>query len=203
MSGNLDGNIMGIKPVVGSKNDVMGQGKTIISILKQLRNVLGLGGFDTGFDSGHYVYSSDVTQDILTLIDYIENTTYGLSALKDKLDDIDDSIFTLTETGGTLTTDGTEQNVYINNAPSALFNPKTVLIDFTNHGAGETVVIREYYRIKSGGNLIKVAENTYAAAQDPALIQVDLCSNRYGLKVTAEKTAGANADYDYEVLYEA
>ena len=31
------------------------------------------------------------------------------------------SILTLTETGGTMTTDGTEQTVYTNNAPAGIF----------------------------------------------------------------------------------
>jgi len=111
------------------------------------------------------------------------------------------SIMTLTETGGTLTADGTEQDVYINNAPAGLYTPIECLIDFTNHGAGETVVVRTYYRIASGGNLIKVSEDTYAAVQDPALIRVPLYNNRYGAKVTMEKTAGVNQAYDWEVIY--
>jgi len=65
------------------------------------------------------------------------------------------AIFTLTETGGTLTTDGTEQDVYINNAPAGLYTPKLCAIDFTNSQAGETIIVRVYYRLKSGGNLIK------------------------------------------------
>lgn len=112
------------------------------------------------------------------------------------------SIFTLTETGGTLTTDGNEQNLYINNAPAGLYAPKQIFIDFTNHGAGETVVIKTYYRIKSGGDLIKNTEATYAAAQDPLLINIPLKENRYGIKVTLEKTAGANQDYDWEAMFE-
>jgi len=112
------------------------------------------------------------------------------------------ALLVLTETGGTVTTDGTEQDIYLNNAPAALYRPVCVKIDFTNHGAGETCVVRIYYRIASGGNLIKQVENTYAAAQDPALISLDLEPNRYGIQVTIEKTAGANQAYPWEVCYE-
>lgn len=46
---------------------------------------------------------------IMGAIALLEDSTYGLEAIKDKLDDVGDSILTKTETGGTLTTDGTEQ----------------------------------------------------------------------------------------------
>jgi len=111
------------------------------------------------------------------------------------------SILTLTETGGTLTTDGTEQDVYINNAPAGLYTPKFIFIDFTNHTAAETVVVKSYFRIKSGGGWIKNTSDTYAGVQDPLLIHLALKDTRYGIKVTAEKTGGVNKDYDWEVIY--
>lgn len=129
----------------------------------------------------------------------IENTYNAVVALSD-------SLLTLTETGGTVTTDGTEQNVYINNAPSGVYTPKIFKIDFTNQTAGETVVLRVYYRIKSGGDLIKQtldATYTYAGVQDPLLVNLDLEDNRYGVKVTIEKTGGANKAYDWEVVYKS
>ena len=112
------------------------------------------------------------------------------------------SILVTTETGGTLTTDGNEQDVYINNAPAGIYAPLQVLIDFTAHTAGETLVVKTYYRIKSGGNLIKHTEVTYAGLQDPLLINTVLRKNRYGVRVTAHLTAGANRDYDWEVVYD-
>lgn len=62
MAGNLDGNILGTKPVIGSKSDGMGQGNadgTVINLLKRLQNSLGLGSFGFGFDGGFNVYSSE------------------------------------------------------------------------------------------------------------------------------------------------
>ena len=137
--------------------------------------------------STYHGYSSD---DLTTLISNVST----LSA----------SILTLTETGGTLTADGTEQNVYINNAPTGVYTPKEVKIDFTNHTLGETVILRVYYRIKTGGDFIKQtldATYTYTGVQDPLLVNLPLEDNRYGVKVTLETTAGANRDYDWEVVY--
>lgn len=125
----------------------------------------------------------------------------SITALETAIDELKASHLILTETGGTVTTDGAEQNVYINDAPAGLYAPRDFLIDFTAHTAGETVVVREYYRIKSGGNYIKVGETTYAGVQDPLLIHVSLKDNRYGVKVTIEKTGGTNRAYDWEVTY--
>jgi len=109
---------------------------------------------------------------------------------------------TLAETGGTVTTDGTEQNVYVNNAPLGVYNPICVKIDFTDHTAGETVVLRMYCRIRIAGALILQDELTYAGAVSPELINITLEPNRFGVQVTIEKTVGTNRDYDWEVFYE-
>ena len=112
------------------------------------------------------------------------------------------AILTLTETGATITTDGTIQTIYINNAPAGVFEPKTIQIDFTNQTATETVIIREWYRIKSGGGYIEKDNVTFAGVQSPLLKNVILEDNRFGVKVTIEKTGGTNRDYVWEVFYE-
>ena len=141
-----------------------------------------------------------VLLDIETIVD-LSTLEAAVAALEVAVDELKASHLILTETGDTLTTDGTEQNVYINDAPSNLFAPRGLFIDFTNHTAGETVVIREYYRIKTGGNYIKADEATYAGVPDPLLVYVALKDNRFGVKVTIEKTAGTNRAYDWEVTY--
>jgi len=110
-------------------------------------------------------------------------------------------LLVLTETGGTITTDGTEQNVYIHNAPAGVFSPRLIQLDFTNQTAAETVVVREYYRIKTGGALVKTDETTFIGVQDPLLKSILLKDNRFGVKVTIERTAGGAKDYDYEAIY--
>ena len=136
-----------------------------------------------------------------TVIDAVEGCIGACEAAEDAVVNLETALLTLTETGGTISTDGTEQDVYINNAPAGVYTPKILKIDFTNHTAGETVVVRTSYRIKAAGNLIKQIETTYAGVQDPLLINIDLEDNRYGIKVTIEKTGGANRDYDWEVVY--
>jgi len=111
------------------------------------------------------------------------------------------AILELTETGGTITTDGNEQTVYINNAPDGIYLPVGIFFDFTNQTGAETVDIRTYYRLSSGGDLIELTETSYAGVQDPLLVYIPLYANRYGIKVTIEKTGGANKAYIWEAVY--
>ena len=111
------------------------------------------------------------------------------------------ALLVLTETGGTITTNGAEQDIYINNAPAALWAPKEIFIDTTAQGIGKTIKVRVYYRIKIGGNFIKFVEETYADLQDPLGVNIGLKENRFGLQITIENTAGVNTAYDWELKY--
>jgi len=155
-------------------------------------------------DTTDNVFSSDVignkadaeaipsnTTSIVAIIKKIYSTCIGFVT----------GLLVLTETGGTVTTDGAEQNLYINNAPAGVYSPRLIQLDFTNQTAAETVVVREYYRIKSGGNLIMIGETTYAGVQDPLLKSISLKDNRFGVQVTIQKTAGGAKAYDYEAVY--
>ncbi|GAG95702.1 unnamed protein product [marine sediment metagenome] len=82
-----------------------------------------------------------------------------------------DGLPVLTETGGTITTDGNVQDLYINNAPGGVFRPICVKIDFTNHTAGETVVITTNYRIRAAGGLTLQDTATYAGVPTSPLIK--------------------------------
>ncbi|KKM05732.1 hypothetical protein LCGC14_1751130 [marine sediment metagenome] len=145
--------------------------------------------------------------DVATILAAVDTEVAAILAAVDTeiadIKTVTDAIPTLTETGDTLTADGTEQDVYINNAPSGLFRPICVKIDFTAHTGTETVTLKVYYRIKSGGNMILQDEVEYAGLVSPELINIELEPNRYGVQVTLQKTAGANRDYDWEVFYEA
>ena len=114
-----------------------------------------------------------------------------------------DAMAVLTETGGTVTTDGTEQDVYINNAPDGVYKPICVKINTTNHTATETIVIRKYSRNASGGAWLEDDELEFAGVITQDQIIVDLEPNRYGIKVTIEKTDGTNRAYGWEVFYSA
>ena len=109
----------------------------------------------------------------------------------------------LTETGGTLTTDGNIQNLYINNAPAGVYVPRTLKIDMTNQTDTETIVIRESYRIETGGGWLEHDELTFVGEVDEDEITIHLDPNRYGIRVTIQNTAvGTHRAYVWEVTYE-
>jgi hypothetical protein len=120
-----------------------------------------------------------------------------------KTEELLNSTMVLTEAGGTVTTTGpgTEDVVYINDDPQGEYRPERVVIDFSEQTANETTVVRLYYRIKEGGGYIKKGETTFVGVRTPELIDVELDPNRFGIKVTIERTAGGAKDYDYEVHY--
>ena len=111
------------------------------------------------------------------------------------------SLAVLEETGAALTTDGTEQNVYVNEAPAGVFRPMCVKLDCTNQTATETVVIRTYYRVAPAGAYVLQDTLTYVGVISPELLNIDLEPNRYGIRVTLELTAGTNREYVWEVCY--
>ena len=147
---------------------------------------------------------SAVEADIAEIAVDIAALVVDVTALQADVTDIKavtDGLPTLSETGGTVTTDGTEQNVYINNTPLGVFRPVCVKVNFTNHTATETIVLRTYYRIRAAGAMVLQDTVTYVGLVDPELINIDLEPNRFGVQVTIEKTAGANRDYDWEAFW--
>ena len=142
------------------------------------------------------------TIDIQSTVDDVETDVATVDTVVDAIKVVTDALATLTETGGTVASSGAETDIYINNAPSGVFKPIALKIDFTNHTAAETVMVTEYYRIKSGGAWLKEDYVVFEGAQDFESIVVDLNPNRYGVKVTIEKGAGSDRNYDWEVFYE-
>lgn len=99
---------------------------------------------------------------------------------------------------GTLTADGSEQNVVLDEPAG---NPQRFLdgyIDLTNMASGDTVVIRQYMRIASAGGYVKYAEETYSGAQTLPLLHVVTKPGRYGIKVTLQQTAGTYRSFTYQ-----
>jgi hypothetical protein len=118
--------------------------------------------------------------------------------------DIVNALLMLSETGGTVTTTGpgTEDNIYVDDDPAGVFKPIKVQLDFSNQTAAETVVVRTYYRIKSGGTARLKGEVTFAGVQYPPLKNIELEPNRFGIAVTIERTAGIAKAYDWCAFYE-
>ena len=108
----------------------------------------------------------------------------------------------LEETGGELTTDGTLQTIYINNAPTGVWAPKWFYMDFANQTVTETIRIIASHRIAPAGPWVVDDRETIVGVPVNASIDIQLKENRYGLMITVEKTAGTNRAYDWSILYE-
>lgn len=142
---------------------------------------------------------SDLSDDVADVQVVVDNIEEDVNAIRE----VTDAEAILSEVAGQITTDGTEQTVYTEENPAGIFEPRTFKIDFTNQTAAETVVIKVYYRIAVGGNMILQDSVTYTGAQDPDLINIDLQPNRYGIRITIQHTVGeTNRAYDWEVFYE-
>ena len=142
-----------------------------------------------------------------------------ISDLQDSVDDLDadvvllqadvDAIAVLVEaeaileeTGGTLTTDGTLQTIYINNAPAGVYEPRVLKIHFANQTAAESVRLLVNYRIAPGGPWVIDDREPIVGIPVNAGIKIQLEPTRYGIWITIEKTVGTNRAYDWEILYE-
>jgi len=121
---------------------------------------------------------------------------------QEQIYDLVDQLFNLGRVGDTVTTDGTEQTIFIVDNPDFSFKPIKFVIDFTNNTATEDVTIKTYYRIKEGGNYIKETELNISGVVDPLLNTLDLIPSTFGVKITIEKTAGTNRAYDWECYFE-
>jgi hypothetical protein len=109
---------------------------------------------------------------------------------------IDKMLVTTTPTEGTLTADGSEQTV-VEKSGTLEFNLDGY-IDLTNMASGDTVVIKESMKIKSGGNYVVYASETYTGAQSIPLLHIITKPSRYALKITLQQTAGTYRDFDYQ-----
>lgn len=117
------------------------------------------------------------------------------------------ALLVLSSTGGTLTADGTEQTVYIDNEPLGATMGRRLYIDLDNMTQGDTTVIRIYYRLSDGGGLQLLDYNSYTGADGGLtngvkLIAVELGPYRHGIQVTLEQTAGVNRAYPFEFFAE-
>lgn len=101
----------------------------------------------------------------------------------------------------TLTADGTEQDV-INTSGRGKYEG---WIDLTNMGAADTIVIKEYVKLKTGGVFRLYASTEYTGVQSEPSIHATRKLSEYGWKVTLEQTAkdGGYKTFDYEFLKEA
>jgi len=110
-----------------------------------------------------------------------------------------DEIVTLEEAAvGTLTADGSLQDVVELTALGTLEGH----IDLVNMQAGDTVVISEYIKMKTGGTYRLYDSATYNNAQTKPSLHVVKLPGKYGVVVRLQQTAGVNRDYDYNFFRE-
>jgi len=78
-------------------------------------------------------------------------------------------------------------------------------IDLSELADGESITVREYMQIKSGGSFILYAEETYSNAQSIPLLHITTKPARYGLKVELYMSSAPSADrnFDYQLFAKA
>ena len=140
--------------------------------------------------------------DVQTAVDDLTADVVLLQADIDAIEAIVEAEGILEETGGELTTDGTLQTIYTNNAPAGVYEPRWLIIDFANQTVTETIRILVNYRIAPVGPWVIDDRETIVGVPVSAGISIQLNPTRYGIWVTMEKTAGTNRAYDWAVFYE-
>ena len=120
--------------------------------------------------------------------------------------DLSNAELVLTETGGTLTADGTVQDVIIMDPPMGSFKATKLKVDMSNMTWGDTVELRWYERISDGGTWILKDRMEFSGPQDvipdSPEKNIELEPNRFGIWITLEQTAGTYRAFPWEWLYE-
>lgn len=132
----------------------------------------------------------------------------SLTATVNDIFDLTNAVLTLQETGGSVTTDGTEQNIYIVDGPLGVFRPVCVFVNLDEMLGADTVDFKVYYRIAPGGAQYLADYQSYTGvdgglANGKKLIIIDLYPTRFGVRVTIQRTAGADHPYTWEIFEEA
>lgn len=74
------------------------------------------------------------------------------------------------------------------------------LVDLSPMQAGDTIIIREYMKVKAAGAYAKYAEASYSDAQNIPLLAIITRQAKTAIKVTAQQTAGANRTFDVQFI---
>jgi hypothetical protein len=99
---------------------------------------------------------------------------------------------------GTVTMDGTELAVVVDEIAG---NPTRHLegwIDLSPMQEGDAIVIRMYVKLTPTGDYVKYAEETYMGAQPLPALHIVTLPARYGIKLTIQQTAGTYRTFSYQ-----
>lgn len=131
----------------------------------------------------------------------------AVDEITDQIEAQTSAILALSSTGGTLTADGTEQNLYYDNEPLGVFRPICLVLDLDAMQGGDTIEIKVYHRLSDAGALKQLSYTQYTGA-DGGLANgntaaaISLTPNRHGYRITLNQTAGTNRDYPWELFLE-
>ena len=107
--------------------------------------------------------------------------------------------YTQSETNGTVPMTGAQDTVF---EVTDYKNFVEAYVDLTNMQAGDSVTVREYMKIVSGGAYVLYGTETYTDAQTINLLWITPKPNNYGIKFTMQQTAGVNRTFPYAVFRE-
>ncbi len=99
----------------------------------------------------------------------------------------------------TLNADGTEQTVISkedNKYPFVL----GAWLDLSKMEAANTIVLREYVRVKKEGTMSKYDEQSYVGVQANPALFITSKPAVHGIKITLQQTAGPLKSFDFIVL---
>jgi hypothetical protein len=126
----------------------------------------------------------------------------------DQIHELVTAELTLQEAGETITSTAAEQTVYINDHPLGCFNPRRFFIDLDNMaGAGDSIAVRVYYRLNSGGGLQLLTYQAWTGvdgglANSAKLATIELYENRFGVRITLQRIGGVDRDFEWSVFTE-
>lgn len=73
-------------------------------------------------------------------------------------------------------------------------------LDLSVLQAADTVVLKQYMKIKSGGTYRSFGTATYTGVQTDPLVYIDIKPAKYGFKVSLQQTGGTNRTVDWQTF---
>jgi len=99
---------------------------------------------------------------------------------------------------GTLKADGSEQTMAEFVGVGKVYGS----VDLQEMQAGDTVVLRQYLKLKNGGAYKKYGEETYTGAQALPVIYFPEKATDTALKISLQQTVGILKSFDYSFMRE-
>jgi len=131
--------------------------------------------------------------DLANVQQALSPTGTGREAKVDKIQDF------IEEAIGSLLMTGVEQTIKeILTTVSKLH----CFVDLTPMLAADTVVVRQYIKIKAAGAFAKYAEETYNNVQTLPMLYIVTKPANHGIRITIQQTAGTYRTFDWETFQE-